>query len=165
MESSPDRIVKKVLLRAPLERVWKAVSDARQFGAWFGVELEGPFVAGAPLGGRMVPTVADPAVAAKQEPYRGARFEMVVDRIEPPHLFSFRWHPFAVDPATDFSREPMTLVTFELAEAPGGTELTLTETGFDRLPPGRRAKAFTSNEGGWALQMVLIGNYLAAHAS
>jgi len=165
MESSPDRIVKKVLLRAPLERVWKAVSDARQFGAWFGVELEGPFVAGTPLGGRMVPTVADPAVAAKQEPYRGARFEMVVDRIEPPHLFSFRWHPFAVDQATDYSGEPMTLVTFELAEAPDGTELTVSETGFERLPPGRRAKAFTSNEGGWTLQMVLIGNYLAAHAS
>ena len=104
MDSSPDRIVKKVLLRAPLERVWKAVSDARQFGAWFGVDLDGRFVAGTPLGGRMVPTVADPSVAAKQEPYRGARFEMVVDRIEPPHLFSFRWHPFAVDQATDYSR-------------------------------------------------------------
>jgi uncharacterized protein YndB with AHSA1/START domain len=164
MDSSPDRIVKKVLLRAPLERVWTAVSNAQQFGAWFGVELEGPFVAGAPLGGRMIPTVADPDVAAKQEPYRGARFEMVVDRIEPPRLFSFRWHPFAVDGGVDYSSEPMTLVTFELAEAPGGTALTVTETGFDRLPPGRRAQAFTSNEGGWTLQTMLIDKYLAAHA-
>ena len=164
MTSSPDRIVKKIVLRAPLERVWTAISDARQFGAWFGVELEGPFVAGAALVGRMVPTVADPGVAAKQEPYRGARFEIVVDRIEPPRLFSFRWHPYAVDGGTDYSKEPMTLVTFELAEAPGGTALTLTETGFDRLPPGRRDQAFTSNEGGWTMQMVLIEKYLAAHA-
>ena len=164
MEPSPDRIVKKILLRAPRERVWKAISDARQFGAWFGVELEGPFVAGAPLAGRMVPTAVDPEVAAKQEPYRGARFQIVVDRIEPPRLFSFRWHPYAVDAAADYAQEPMTLVTFELGEAPGGTALTLTETGFDRLPPGRRGQAFTSNEGGWTIQMTLIEKYLAAHA-
>ncbi|HVV53640.1 MAG TPA: SRPBCC family protein [Polyangia bacterium] len=164
METSPDRIVKKILLRAPRARVWTAISDARRFGAWFGVELEGPFVAGAPLAGRIVPTTADPEVARTQEPYRGARFEIVVERIEPPRLFSFRWHPFAVDPGCDYRGEPMTLVTFELDEAPGGTALTLTESGFDRLPPERRAKAFPANDGGWAAQMTLLEKYLA-HAA
>ncbi|HLK89065.1 MAG TPA: SRPBCC family protein [Polyangia bacterium] len=164
METSPDRIVKQILLRAPRDRVWRAISDAREFGSWFGVELDGPFVAGAPLAGRMVPTTVDPEVARMQEPFRGARFELVVDRVEPPRLFSFRWHPFAVEPDFDYGQEPMTLVTFELAEAPGGTELTLTESGFDRLPPGRRRPAFSANDEGWAKQMSLVEKYLA-HAT
>jgi uncharacterized protein YndB with AHSA1/START domain len=161
METNQDRIVKKTMLRAPLARVWQAVSDARQFGAWFGVEFEGPFVPGAPLVGKMVPTNADPEIAKMQAPYRGARFEIVVDRVEPMRLFSFRWHPYAVDGGIDYSKEPMTLVTFELAEAPAGTVLTVTETGFDRLPPGRRDQAFAKNEGGWIMQMTLVEKYLA----
>jgi uncharacterized protein YndB with AHSA1/START domain len=160
MDASPDRIVKQVLLRAPRARVWRAISDAREFGAWFGVEFEGPFVAGAALVGRIVPTTVDPEVAKMQEPHRGARFELAIDRIEPPRLFSFRWHPYAVEPGFDYSGEAMTLVTFELEEAPGGTKLTLTESGFDRLPPGRRHQAFTSNEGGWTMQMSLIAKHL-----
>ena len=156
-----DRIEKKVLLRAPLERVWRAVSDAGQFGAWFGVAFDGPFVAGARLTGRIVPTKADEEVAKLQKPYEGAAFEIYVDRIEAERLFSFRWHPFAIDPTFDYSKEPTTLVVFELEEAAGGTLLTITESGFDRIPLARRAQAFTSNEGGWTHQARLIEKYLA----
>jgi uncharacterized protein YndB with AHSA1/START domain len=161
MGADTDRIEKKTLLRAPLARVWRAVSDAREFGAWFGVDFDGPFVAGQRLEGRITPTKADPEVAKMQEPYAGKPFEIVVDRIEAPRLFSFRWHPFAVDPAHDYSAEPMTLVELELEEVPGGTQLTLRESGFDRLPPQRRAKAFEMNADGWAHQAKLIEKYLA----
>ena len=159
---STDRIEKKIVLRAPRARVWRAISDAKEFGTWFGVELDGPFVAGALLTGRIVPTRADPEVARAQKPYEGARFEITVERIEPMRLLSFRWHPFAVDPSHDYSREPTTLVVFELAEAANRVELTITESGFDRLPPERRAKAFDMNEQGWAGQAKLIEKYLAA---
>jgi uncharacterized protein YndB with AHSA1/START domain len=161
MDTSSDRIVKTVLLRAPLERVWRAISEAQQFGAWFGVAFDSPFVPGAKLVGRIVPTQADPEVAKTQEPYRGARFELVVDRIEPMRWFSFRWHPFAVDPQVDYSTEPMTLVSFDLTEAAGGTRLTITESGFDGLPASRRATAFSMNEQGWAAQAKLVEKYLS----
>ena len=161
MASVADRIEKKVLLRAPRDRVWRAISDAQEFGTWFGVAFDGPFVAGARLTGRIVPTKVDAGVAKAQEPHAGKPFEITVDRIEPMRLFSFRWHPFAVDPGVDYSSEPATLVTFELEEAPGGTSLTITESGFDRVPLERRAKAFTSNEQGWTAQAKLIEKYLA----
>lgn len=155
-----DRIEKKVLLRAPRERVWKAVSEAKRFGYWFGVELDGEFLPGVRLTGRIVPTKVDPEVAKMQEAYRGKPFEIVVERVEPMTLLSFRWHPYAVEPA-DYSREPMTLVQFELQDAPGGTELTISESGFDRIPLERRAEAFRSNSDGWAHQSRMIENYLA----
>ena len=161
METNTDRIEKKVLLRAPLERVWRTVSDARQFGAWFGVAFDGPFVPGARLTGKIVPTKADEEIAKLQKPYEGAAFEIYVDRIEPERLFSFRWHPFAIDPTYDYSKEPTTLVVFELEEAAGGTLLTITESGFDRIPLARRAQAFNANEGGWTHQTNLIEKYLA----
>jgi uncharacterized protein YndB with AHSA1/START domain len=167
MSSSTDRIEKKVLLRAPHARVWQAISDAKQFGTWFGVEFDGPFVAGERITGRMSPTKVDPAVAKMQEPYAGMKFDYTVDRIEPMRLFSFRWHPFAIDQKVDYSKEPTTLVVFELDEVAGGTQLTITESGFDRIPIERRAKAFAANEGGWAKQAELIAKYLdgAARAS
>src|SRR5690606_18980815 len=112
------RIVKEALLRAPLERVWRAISDAQEFGSWFGVRFDGPFVAGEPLTGQIVPTTVDAEVAKSQKPYEGQRFEITVDRIEPMRLFSFRWHPYGVDPQTDYSKEPTTLVVFELEERP-----------------------------------------------
>ena len=143
MEPDTDRIEKKVLLRAPLSRVWRAVSDATEFGAWFGVAFEGPFRPGARMTGKIVPTRADAEVAKLQEPYEGKRFEIHVDRIEPERLFSFHWHPFAIDPAFDYSSESMTLVVFALEETPGGTLLTITESGFDRIPRARRAQAST----------------------
>jgi uncharacterized protein YndB with AHSA1/START domain len=164
MAASTDRIEKRVLLRASRERVWRAISDSKQFGSWFGVEFDGPFVAGASIIGKMVTTTVDAEVAKRQETYRGYRFEFAVDRVEPMRLFSFRWHPFAMDSSVDYSKEPSTLVVFELAEASDGTMLTVTESGFDQIPIERRAKAFAANEGGWAAQMKLIEKYLAQHA-
>jgi len=161
MTAPTDRLEKKVLLRAPPDRVWSAISDARQFGTWFGVAFDDPFVAGARLTGRVTPTQVDADVAKSQQPYAGAAFEIVIDRIEPMRLFSFRWHPFAVDAGVDYSQEPTTLVVFELQQAPGGTLLTITESGFDRIPLARRAKAFTANEQGWTAQAKLIEKYLA----
>jgi len=162
--SNTDRIEKKVLLRAPRERVWRAISDAKQFGTWFGVEFDGPFVAGQRITGKMTPTKVDPEVARMQEPYAGMAFDYTVDRIEPMTLFSFRWHPFAIDPKVDYSKEPATLVVFELEEVTGGTQLTITESGFDRIPLERRAKAFAANEGGWQKQIELIARYLEGAA-
>jgi uncharacterized protein YndB with AHSA1/START domain len=161
MAGSTDRIEKTVLLRAPLARVWRAISDAKEFGTWFGVEFDGAFVAGARVTGRIVPTRVDAEVAKAQQPYAGMAFDFTVDRIEPMRLFSFRWHPFAIDPKVDYSSEPTTLVAFQLEEAAGGTKLVITESGFDRIPLDRRAKAFTANEQGWAAQAKLIEKYLA----
>jgi uncharacterized protein YndB with AHSA1/START domain len=160
MSDATDRIEKKLLLRAPRDRVWRAISDATEFGTWFGVEFDGPFVAGAHLTGRIVPTKVDAAVAKTQEPYAGATFECTIDRVEPMRFFSFRWHPFAIDKGVDYASEPTTLVTFELEEVTGGTHLTLTESGFDRIPLHRRARAFTANDQGWTAQAKLIEKYL-----
>jgi uncharacterized protein YndB with AHSA1/START domain len=159
-----DRIEKQVVLRAPRARVWRAISDAREFGSWFGMELDAPFTAGTSVKGRIVPTKADPAVAAAQKPYEGLPCQLVIETIEPERRFAFRWHPYAIDPNVDYSAEPMTLVTFELEETAGGTLLKVTESGFDRVPLERRAKAFEMNDGGWAAQMDLIAKYLA-HAA
>ena len=163
--STPDHIEKRIVLRAPRERVWRAISDPTQFGSWFGVEFDGPFVAGTRLTGRIRPTTVDAEIARRQEPYAGTAFEVHVDRIEPMRLFSFRWHPYATDAAVDYSKEPTTLVVFELEDVPGGTGLTITESGFDRIPIERRAKAFEANEGGWTAQMTLIEKYLKANAA
>jgi uncharacterized protein YndB with AHSA1/START domain len=164
MTTETDRIQKKILLRATRERVWRAISDSREFGAWFGVEFSAPFVAGVPIKGTISPTKVDPEVAKLQEPHAGAKFEFIVDRVEPMRRFSFRWHPFAIDPSVDYSKEEATLVSFELEEVAGGILLTVTESGFDRLPAGRRAKAFAANEGGWEHQTTLIAKYLAGPA-
>ena len=155
-----DRIEKEVLLRAPLSRVWEALTDAGQFGQWFGVRLDGQFKAGTQISGTITPTTVDPEVARMQQPYEGMKFDIVIDRIEPKKLFSFRWHPFGVDPKVDYSVEPMTLVEFTLQELPGGVRLRVTESGFDKIPIERRAAAFTANEGGWAKQMELVQKYV-----
>jgi uncharacterized protein YndB with AHSA1/START domain len=159
-----DLIRKYILLRATRERVWRAISDSSQFGQWFGVSLQGPFVPGQRVAGRIVPTSVDPEVAKMQEPWAGAPCDFHVERVEPMNLFSFRWHPGGdlVENAPD---DQMTTVTFELADAPGGVMLTITETGFDRVPLERRAKAFTDNEGGWEMQTRLIEKYLAKHSN
>ena len=125
-----DRIEKTILLNASQERVWRAISDARQFGEWFGVAFEAPFAVGARLTGRISPTKVDPEVAKLQEPAAGMMFEFSVERIEPMRLISFRWHPFAIDPAVDYSNEPTTLIEFELKAEANGTRLTISETGF-----------------------------------
>jgi uncharacterized protein YndB with AHSA1/START domain len=162
---SSDRIEKKILLRAPLSRVWRALTDSGEFGSWFGMRLRGPFVAGATMRGEIVPTTVDAETARKQKPYEGQPVEFVVDRIEPERLFSFRWHPFAIEPGVDYSNEPMTLVTFTLEEKDSGVLLTVVETGFDGLPLERRAAAFKANDGGWSKQMELIEKYLARASS
>lgn len=162
--SDTDRIVKQILLKAPRERVWRAISDAQQFGAWFGMAFDAPFAPGAKITGKIVPTQVDPEVAKSQEPYAGKAFDFTIDRIEPMDLFSFRWHPYAVDPDTDYSKEPMTLIVFELKDEDGGTRLTITESGFDSIPLARRAEAFAANEGGWEAQTTLIQKYLAQTA-
>ncbi|WP_343616452.1 SRPBCC family protein [Novosphingobium sp.] len=159
-----DRIEKQIILRATRERVWQAISDSAQFGIWFGVEFDGPFVAGQAMIGRIVPTQVDPDVARLQEPHRGTAFRIVVERIEPMEAFAFRWHPFAIDLAYDYEAEPMTLVTFGLSDVEDGVLLSITETGFDRLPMARRAQAWQANDGGWQHQTRLIERYLALEA-
>ena len=155
-----DRIEKKTLLRAPRSRVWSAISDAKKFGTWFGVDFDGPFVAGQRITGKIVPTKVDPEIAEHQKPYEGMPFDFVVDRIEPERLFSFRWHPYAIEKDVDYSKEEPTLVTFELEDAEGGTLLKVTESGFDKIPLERRAKAFSMNEGGWTAQTKLIAKFV-----
>src|SRR6266545_3848925 len=139
--SNNDRIEKKVTLRAPLSRVWRAIASAEEFGTWFRVKLEGPFVEGASTRGK----VTYPG-------YEHLTFDVLVERIQPERYLAFRWHPYAIDPAVDYSTEPTTLVEFSLEGTAGGTLLTIVESGFDRLPPGRRDEAFRMNEGGWGEQ-------------
>ncbi len=158
------KIVKRILLRAPLNRVWRALANAKEFGQWFGMRFEGEFAPGARMRGVIVPTAADPAIAKAQQPYSGVPFEIVIEQMIPERLFSYRWHPGAVDPNIDYSQEPTTLVEFTLEDAPEGVLLTVTESGFDKIPLSRRAKAFEQNESGWAMAVTLIDKYLT-HAA
>lgn len=149
-KSNPDRIEKKILLRAPVSRVWNALCDARQFGTWFGVDFSGgTFAPGARLRGKVL-----------HPGYEHVTMDITIDRMEPERLLSWRWHPHAIDPKTDYSAEPMTHVVFELAGGQGGTLLTIVESGFDRIPVSRRAKAFRENEQGWEEQLRAIERYL-----
>ena len=156
-----DRIEKKILLRAPRKRVWKALTDSAEFEKWFGVKFHGPFKVGASMRGELIGTAVDAEVAKMQRQYVHKPFELTVETMEPERLFSFRWHPNAVDPNVDYSGEPTTLVEFVLEEAEGGVMLTVTESGFDKLPLERRAKAFTANNNGWGIVVTLIEKYLA----
>ena len=156
-----DRIEKTILLHAPRARVWRALSNSNEFGEWFGMRFDGPFKPGVRLRGAITPTTVDPEVANLQKPHEGMPFEITIDRIEPERLFSFRWHPFAVDQTVDYSREPTTLVVFELEPVGNAIQLRVTESGFDQIPLARRAQAFTANEGGWTKVVTLIEKYLA----
>ena len=147
--TNTDRIEKKVVLRAPLSRVWQAIADSKQFGEWFRVQIQEPFTAGEKVKGKI--TIPG---------YEHVQFEMEIDRIEPQRYFSYRWHPYAIDPKTDYSKEPTTLVEFRLEEIEGGTSLTITESGFDRIPASRRAEAFRMNDNGWAGQAKQIATYV-----
>jgi uncharacterized protein YndB with AHSA1/START domain len=159
-----DRIEKKIFLRAPLNKVWHALADSQEFGAWFGMRFNGPFAPGATMRGIIVPTTVNKEVAKAQKQYEGTAFEIMIEQMEPERLVSFRWHPGAVDPGIDYSAEPTTLVSFTLEQVAEGVMLTVTETGFDRIPLARRATAFTRNEQGWSAVINLIAEYLA-HAS
>jgi uncharacterized protein YndB with AHSA1/START domain len=158
---STDRIEKKILLHAPRTRVWRAISDSKEFGTWFGMKFDGPFVPGAVMRGVIVGTKVNAEVAKAQKEYQGMSGEIRIEQVEPERRFSFRWHPFAVERGVDYSAEPTTLVVFALEETPNGVLLTVTESGFDQIPLARRAKAFTANEGGWTMVMTLLEEYLA----
>lgn len=145
-----DRIEKKVVLRAPRSRVWRAIATAEEFGAWFRVNLKGAFAEGETIRGQ----ITHPG-------YEHVTMEMLIERIEPERYFSYRWHPYAIDPAADYSAEPTTLVEFILQENAGGTELTIVESGFDRIPAARRAEAFRMNDRGWAGQIDNIARHVS----
>jgi uncharacterized protein YndB with AHSA1/START domain len=148
--TSTDRIEQRVVLRAPRTRVWRAISNAEEFGTWFRVKLEGAFIEGKPIQGKM--TIPG---------YEHATMELLVERIDPEQYFSYRWHPYAIDPAMDYSAEPTTLVEFKLEEVDGGTAVTIVESGFDRIPLARRAEAFRMDSQGWAGQIKNIERYVA----
>ena len=146
---STDRIEKQIVLDATQSRVWRALTDYRQFNTWFGVVLTSPFTAGGKTSGNLT-----------YKGYEHMVMDLWVEKIEPEHLFSFRWHPNAIDTSVDYSKEPTTLVVFTLEEVKGGTKLTIVESGFDAIPESRRAKAFTSNDGGWASQTKRIADFI-----
>ena len=165
-----DRIEKIVILRAPVSRVWRALADAREFGRWFGITLDGDFVAGETIRGSFEMKIDEAALMARQAslglkpskirwPGPQAVF-CTVERIEPERYFSFRWVPFGIDADADPDHEPKTLVEFQLESVPEGTKLTITESGFDRVPEHRRARAFRMNEGGWTGQAEKLRTYV-----
>jgi len=154
-----DKIEKTTTLKAPIAKVWHAISDSAAFGTWFGMALDGPFVEGKTVTGAIAKTQVDDAIAKHQEPYVGMPCELRIERIVPFELLSFRWHPGA-DPELG-PDAPMTLVTFALEQVSEGTRLTITESGFEALSLERRAKAFADNEGGWEAQLSLVAKYLA----
>jgi len=156
-----DRIEKQILLKATRARVWRALSDSTEFGTWFGMKFDGPFAPGARMRGKIVPTTVNVEVGKAQKQYQDLPVEIQIEQMEPERLFSFRWHPHAVERGVDYSAEPATLVAFALEEVADGLMLTVTESGFDQIPLERRAKAFTANEQGWSIMIGIIGEYLA----
>ena len=135
-------IRKQIELRAPVARVWRALTDYREFGEWFRVKLEGPFVAGQVSRGHIT-----------YPGYEHLRWEAQIRTLEPERQFSYSWHPYAVDPKVDYSQEPQTFVDFRLEKSGSGTLLTITESGFEQLKDDkRRLEAFRMNDGGWAEQ-------------
>jgi uncharacterized protein YndB with AHSA1/START domain len=151
MNTSTDRIERKVLINAPRGRVWRALSDAGEFGDWFGVNFKGKsFVAGEHIQGKIT-----------YPGYEHLTMDVLIERIVPEKSLSWRWHPAAIDPKADYSHEPTTLVEFELKEVPGGTVLTVVESGLDKIPLARRADVFRMNSSGWDQQMVSIKRHVA----
>jgi uncharacterized protein YndB with AHSA1/START domain len=146
------RIEKRIELSAPVSRVWKALTDYQQFGEWFRVKLDGPFVTRQVARGHIT-----------YPGYEHLKWEAVVQAIEPEHLFSYTWHPYAIDPNVDYSKEPPTLVEFRLEKTAKGTLLLLTESGFDKIPIDRREEALRKNDGGWTEQMKNIEAHLEKH--
>jgi uncharacterized protein YndB with AHSA1/START domain len=145
-----DRIEKRIELKAPVSRVWRALTDSHEFGEWFRVKLDGPFVLGQVLRGVLT-----------YPGYEGHQWEVTVQKMEPERLFSFTWHPYALDSKIDYSKETPTLVEFKLEKTSTGTLLIVTESGFDKIPSDRRAEAFRSHEGGWTEQLKNIEKHVA----
>jgi uncharacterized protein YndB with AHSA1/START domain len=151
LHNSTDRIEKEIVLRAPRSRVWRALANAEEFSAWFGVKLEGAFAPGARVHGQI--TLPD---------HRPVTIEMSIERMDPEARMSYRWHPYAVGSDVDYSSEPTTLVEFQLEEVAEGTRLTVVESGFDRIPAARRAEALRMNDAGWAEELENIARYVAS---
>ena len=153
-ESDSNRIERSIVINAPRDRVWRALATAEEFGRWFGAELAGQtFAPGQRARGRMDASCG----------HDNVWFDVVIERIEPQDLFSYRWHPYAVDPAVDYSREEPTLVTFTLKDSPGqGTLLTVVESGFDKVPPHRRLEAFRMHGSGWEAQLENIARHVSS---
>jgi uncharacterized protein YndB with AHSA1/START domain len=150
LHNETDKIEKQIELKAPVARVWRALTNHREFSEWFRVDLENAFIPGQVTHGR----VTYPG-------YEHLTFEAVVQKMEPERLFSLTWHPYAVDPKKDYSKEPSTLVEFRLEKRGAGTLLTVTESGFSKLPADRRDEAFRMNEGGWTEQLKNIERHVA----
>lgn len=150
-QSSTDRIEKQIELKAPVSRVWRAITDHREFGEWFKVELGSPFIPGKTTLGR----ITHPG-------YENLVMEVFVESMEPERFFSFRWHPYAIDPNVDYSGEQATLVEFRFEPTPAGTLLVVSESGFDALPAARRDEAFRMNERGWTGQLKNIERHVAS---
>ncbi|MGN8278542.1 SRPBCC family protein [Pseudomonas sp. SMV71] len=147
---SSDRIERKILLKAPRSQVWRALANAEAFGQWFGVALEGKrFVAGERTQGQIT-----------YPGYEHLIWDVAVERVEPERVFSFRWHPYAVEPEVDYSQETETRVQFELEDMDGGTLLKVVESGFNSIPEARRLKAFRMDSRGWDEQMTNIEAFL-----
>src|SRR5215475_12370625 len=144
-----DAVEKRIELKAPVSRVWRALTDYREFGQWFRVKIDGPFAVGQVARGRIT-----------YPGYEHVEWQATVTKMEPECQFAFTWHPYAVDPAMDYSIEPTTLVEFRLKAAGDGTILFLTESGFDGIPQDRRFEAFRMNERGWAIQMTNIAQHV-----
>lgn len=168
---APDRIEKHIVLQAPVSRVWRALTDAEEFGAWFGVELDGPFLEGREVRGTFTFSLDEAEIVEFQKslgvspsgvkmPEPHSLFG-VVERIEPEHYFSYRWHPYGLDAEADLPNEPMTLVEFRLDAVPEGTRLTVTESGFERVPAHRRLRAFRMNDDGWASQLENVARHVS----
>src|SRR5260370_34184409 len=151
LHNDTDRIEKEIVLRAPRSRVWRALANAEEFGAWFGMKLEGAFAPG----GRVHGHITLPG-------HGQVTFEMAIERMDPESRMSYRWHPYAFEAGVDYTSEPTTLVEFQLEEIAGGTQLTVVESGFDRLPAARRAEAFHMNDAGWAEQRENIARHVAS---
>jgi uncharacterized protein YndB with AHSA1/START domain len=149
LPNEADKIEKQIELKAPVSKVWRALTDHREFSKWFRVNLEGPFVPGQVSRGNIT-----------YPGYEHVKWEAVVQKMEPERLFSFTWHPYAVDPERDYSEEPSTLVEFRLEETDNGTLLAMTESGFSKLPGDRRDEALRMNEGGWAEQLKNIERHV-----
>jgi uncharacterized protein YndB with AHSA1/START domain len=148
--SSTDRIEKQVTLDAPRSRVWRALTDVKEFNAWFGVSLATPFAPGAEVSGQL-----------SSRNYEHVTLTIWIETMDSPRFFSFRWHPYAIESGVDYSAEPTTLVSFTLEDAGSGTQLTIVESGFDAIPESRRAKAFSMNSNGWNGQAENIRKFLA----
>ena len=152
MNASTDRIERKITLKASRSRVWRALSDSKEFGAWFGVDFKGkPFVTGKPITGQIT-----------YPGFEHLEMEVVIEQMVPERLLSWHWHPAAIDPGVDYSQEPMTLVVFELEDAEGGISLRVVESGLDKIPIERRATVFRMNSSGWEEQMQNIEKHVAA---